>query len=255
MNLACQRIELGTEDPQRPWLVLIHGFLGSGDDWQPLLPYLGGWRCLLVDLPGHGASASVTAAGFADVSQHLSDTLRTQNIDRYWLVGYSLGGRISLYHACFGESLGLQGLLVEGGHPGLQSVEARQARQYHDACWSDKLRQLPLQSFLQLWYQQPIFATLSAAERQQLIALRMHNRPQSLGAIYNATSLAVQADFRPRLRELTLPYAWLCGSQDHKFQSLATESQLPIFSVADAGHNAHRAQPAAFARQLLDFIA
>src|SRR5688572_26999656 len=87
MTLACQVLNADVKD--RPWLVFLHGLLGSTEDWQPLFPALDGWPCLLVDLPGHGRSASLTAAGFADVSQLLTGTLHEKNITTYWLIGYS----------------------------------------------------------------------------------------------------------------------------------------------------------------------
>lgn len=40
--------------------------------------------------------------------------LKEYDINHYWLIGYSLGGRIAMYHACFGETSGLMGLIVEG---------------------------------------------------------------------------------------------------------------------------------------------
>ncbi|STW05654.1 2-succinyl-6-hydroxy-2, 4-cyclohexadiene-1-carboxylate synthase [Klebsiella grimontii] len=44
-------------------------------------------------------------------------TLNSYNILKYWLVGYSLGGRVAMYFACQPRE-GLCGLVVEGGHPG-----------------------------------------------------------------------------------------------------------------------------------------
>lgn len=42
---------------RRPCLVWLHGLLGSGDDWLPVLPYFAGGPQVTLDLPGHGASA------------------------------------------------------------------------------------------------------------------------------------------------------------------------------------------------------
>ena len=40
-------------------LVLLHGFLGSGADWRQVLPGLQHhYRCVTVDLPGHGESSN-----------------------------------------------------------------------------------------------------------------------------------------------------------------------------------------------------
>ncbi|KAB7895918.1 2-succinyl-6-hydroxy-2,4-cyclohexadiene-1-carboxylate synthase [Rouxiella sp. S1S-2] len=254
MTLSCTRIDGGSFATTRPWLVFLHGFLGNGSDWYSLLNHLSHWRCLLVDLPGHGASAHLTAAGFADLSHQLCVTLKQHNISQYWLIGYSLGGRVALYHACCGENSGLQGLVIEGGHPGLETLLQRQSRQQCDCRWREKLQQMPLQNFLTQWYRQPVFHDLSAAQRCSLIQLRLANDPQRLAAIFTATSLALQPDLRPQIRKLRIPYLWLCGSEDEKFLSLIHRSNLPHTAIEGAGHNAHRAQAALFANRLTEFI-
>lgn len=252
MTLSCQRVN--EHITGKPWLIFLHGLLGNGDDWQPLMPWFCDWPCLLIDLPGHGASASVTAAGFADVSQQLSSTLREQGIDDHWLIGYSLGGRISLYHASHGDSRGLCGVIVEGAHPGLKSLRDRQQRRHHDQLWATRFRAQPIEDVLQDWYRQPVFSDLTDEQRQQLVALRFNNNPLTLAAMFTATSLAVQPDLRERLSRLTLPVVWLCGSHDAKFITLAQQANFPLRHIANAGHNAHRANPADFARQALALI-
>lgn len=116
-ELSCRKVTHGAVASGQPWLVCLHGLLGSGEDWLPVLPFCRDWPVLLVDLPGHGASRTIATADFADVSRQLSATLLAQGITRYWLLGYSLGGRIAMYHACTGQHDGMLGLLVEGDTP------------------------------------------------------------------------------------------------------------------------------------------
>jgi pimeloyl-ACP methyl ester carboxylesterase len=72
---------------------------------------------LYLDLPGHGGSAHLSVSGFEAVNALLESTLISYNILNYWLVGYSLGGRIAMFHAAQ-QPPGLCGLIVEGGHRG-----------------------------------------------------------------------------------------------------------------------------------------
>ncbi|MGS9169560.1 2-succinyl-6-hydroxy-2,4-cyclohexadiene-1-carboxylate synthase, partial [Salmonella enterica subsp. enterica serovar Infantis] len=83
------------------------------------------------DLPGHGGSAAIPVGGFADVIRLLRATLISYTILKFWLVGYSLGGRGAMMAACQGIP-GLCGLVVEGGHPGLQHDQARAERRLSD---------------------------------------------------------------------------------------------------------------------------
>lgn len=118
MTLACRKLDphpqSSAQQHSGPWLVWLHGLLGSGQDWLPVAELCGDYPSLLVDLPGHGNSATLTTSGFADISRQLAQTLQANGIREYWLAGYSLGGRIAMYHACYGSHRGMQGLLVEG---------------------------------------------------------------------------------------------------------------------------------------------
>lgn len=226
-----------------PWLVFLHGFSGDAHEWQPVGEQLQGYSRLYVDLPGHGASADIRVSGFDDVCELLRNTLFSYNILNYWLVGYSLGGRIAMMAACQGMP-GLCGLVVEGGHPGLQSEDARIQRRLADGRWADRFRSEPLRDVFNDWYQQPVFASLTATQRQALAALRSHNKGVTLAAMLEATSLAVQPDLRAQLTMRSWPFYYLCGERDDKFRALAAEMSIPNHVIPHAGHNAHRDNPA-----------
>ncbi|QZQ51483.1 2-succinyl-6-hydroxy-2,4-cyclohexadiene-1-carboxylate synthase [Erwinia persicina] len=240
----------GHHQSTRPVLVWLHGFLGSAADWQPVQRYFSHWPLLSVDLPGHGGSQAQTVTDFDDLSQRLNATLHFHQVDRYWLIGYSLGGRLALYHACRHAGSGLAGLLVEAGHFGLSNPVERRHRRDHDLSWAARFRQQPLGQVLDLWYQQPVFAELTAVERQRLVARRLNNRGEDLAAMLQATSLSAQPDLLPELREKNFPFRYLCGEWDQKFLQLARQAALPPAVIPAAGHNTHLANPLAFAHQL-----
>lgn len=257
MSLHCLRLAPPDVTPETPWLVLLHGLLGRGDDWQALCPLLPEWPILQVDLPGHGASACVCVSDFSEMRQQLALTLRAQDITRYWLIGYSLGGRIAMDFAAFyeeGAAAGLCGLLVEGGNPGLQEDTARQARREHDARWAQRFRRESISVVLSDWYRQGVFADLDDATRQTLVSLRSRNDAVAVADMLEATSLGRQAWLLDAVRRRGLPFGYLCGAQDQKFQAIAQTYRLPLLSVARAGHNAHRANPAGYAQQIRQFI-
>lgn len=96
-------------------LVFLHGFSGDCREWQTVGEAFQDYSRLYIDLPGHGGSADISVSGFDDVNVLLRNTLLSYNIHNYWLVGYSLGGRVAMMAACQ-EMHGLCGLVVEGGH-------------------------------------------------------------------------------------------------------------------------------------------
>lgn len=240
-------------------LVLLHGLLGDRHDWQPLLACLPGVDALALDLPGHGREAARPLRRLADFPAWLNARLQAEGIHRYHLLGYSLGGRLALYHAADGAP-GLLSLILEGAHPGLADPAERRERARQDALWARRFYREPLEKVLADWYRQPVFAELIDAQRIQLIEARRQNDGRRLARTYCATSLARQPDLAPWLAETRLPLAYLHGQQDGKFAAIgsrlaAVQPKLQRQAVPDAGHNAHRGNPEFVARWLHHWLA
>ena len=225
-----------------PWLVFLHGFAGDSREWMAVGERFSRHPRLYIDLPGHGGSSALYARDFDAVCSQLHATLISYNILKHWLVGYSLGGRIAMLYACQ-HPAGLQGAIVEGAHPGLSHAAAREARWLSDARWAQRFRHEPLAEVFHDWYRQPVFAGLTASQRQALVRLRSENSGVALAAMLEATSLAVQPDLRPALRRCHFPFYYLCGEHDHKFRALGAELAASCQLINDAGHNAHRENP------------
>lgn len=229
-------------EAELPWLVFLHGFSGDSREWMAVGERFSRHPRLYIDLPGHGGSSAIYARNLNAVCLQLHATLVSYNILKYWLVGYSLGGRIAMYSSCQNPA-GLQGLIVEGGHPGLTHSAAREARWLSDASWAQRFRHEPLAEVFNDWYRQPIFAGLSGGQRRELVAVRSENSGAALAAMLEATSLAVQPDLRSALRRCDFPFYYLCGEHDHKFRAIGAELAAPCQLINDAGHNAHRENP------------
>jgi len=84
----------------KPTLVLIHGLGQDRDIWDRLASRLEGrYRLLLVDLPGHGQSASIANVSVAAVADALDRTLKERKVKQALLVGHSYGGLVALEEA------------------------------------------------------------------------------------------------------------------------------------------------------------
>src|SRR3954468_7895514 len=82
-------------------LILLHGGLGSGEMFGPILPALADHhRVIAVDLQGHGRTADIDrpidVRFMADDIAALIDHL---GLDKPDLVGYSLGGGVAFFTA------------------------------------------------------------------------------------------------------------------------------------------------------------
>ncbi|RQM71839.1 2-succinyl-6-hydroxy-2,4-cyclohexadiene-1-carboxylate synthase [Aeromonas jandaei] len=237
-------------------LVLLHGLLGDANDWQPVIERLPGHHCIALDLPGHGQHHELRVNDFEQSHQWLCRELASRGIERYLLVGYSLGGRLALYHASR-EPAGLLGLLLENCHPGLPAGE-RAARIAHDESWAERFEREPLADVLADWYRQGVFADLDEAARARQIARRLGNDGKAVATMLRATSLGQQPDLASWLAQGRLPVTYVSGKRDHKFHQLAClmasqHSKINHLEL-DGGHNLHAHQPEAFARLLAEWV-
>ena len=243
-------------DTAQPTLVLLHGLLGDGADWQPVIDQLPGLPSLALDLPGHGSNQALRVSGFGQAHEWLCGELKARAITHYRLAGYSLGGRLALHHASQSPA-GLQALLLENCHPGLPVAE-RTARIAHDEGWARRFECEPLARVLADWYRQGVFADLDDDARSRQVARRLGNDGRALAAMLRATSLGRQPNLAPWLSETRLPVSWISGSRDHKFHGLACQLVKQGCNInhltLDGGHNLHASQPEIFARLLREWV-
>src|SRR4051812_14696740 len=81
-----------------PWLVFLHGLLGSTRNWMNIVPaFEENWQVLNIDQRGHGKSIK-RDSGYApqDFAQDLKEILSELKISEAVLVGHSMGGRNAL---------------------------------------------------------------------------------------------------------------------------------------------------------------
>lgn len=92
MNATLHHVDRGSGAPA---LVFIHGFTCDASDWSAQLQDLAReFRCIAVDLPGHGASAAPTEASIHALSAAVNATLDALGLDDVVLTGHSMGCRI-----------------------------------------------------------------------------------------------------------------------------------------------------------------
>ena len=77
-------------------LVLVHGFLGSSKMWEPQVNFFKDrFRVITPDLPGFGKSNKVKSQNsIQSIANLLLDCLEEKKIDKFYLLGHSMGGMI-----------------------------------------------------------------------------------------------------------------------------------------------------------------
>lgn len=83
----------GWQGGERSPLLLIHGVGLSADAWAQMIPFLApNFSITAIDLPGHGESPSMSAAGLSDYAQIIAEILP----NNCFVVGHSLGALLTM---------------------------------------------------------------------------------------------------------------------------------------------------------------
>lgn len=221
---------------------LLHGFLGSPTDWEPLLSFLPRKNHLLLTLPGHGKRDLPTDNPL--LPSLMNAIFKEMKTGQCNLIGYSLGGRLALHFALlFPEKVNQ--LILISTNPGLE--KERSQRLASDRAWADLLAQKGIDSFLNAWYKQPLFRhfKLTPALRRE----RKTHRIENLQRILTELSPGHLPSLWQELKKIKLPTLFLFGKEDQKYMKVADRLKTlrhPPFAVEmieEASHAIHLEQP------------
>lgn len=195
-------------------LILLHGGLGAGGMFMPILPALADHHeVIMVDLQGHGRTADIDrpldVRLLADDIAALIDSL---GLDRPDVVGYSFGGGVALQTAL--------------KHPGkIRRLVVASTHLRHDAIYPE-IRQQQVQvsaAAAELMKDTPMYQVY------QQIAPRPEDFPRLLDKI--GAALATEFDYTEEVRGLQVPTLIVAADADMAPPSHFVE----IFSLLDGG--------------------
>ncbi|MDM0021789.1 alpha/beta fold hydrolase [Variovorax saccharolyticus] len=85
-------IAAGANDPT---IIFVHGFACAADDYQAQIDALSSsYRCIALDLPGHGASAMPAQPTMAALAQAVNDVKERSGARKVILAGHSMGSKV-----------------------------------------------------------------------------------------------------------------------------------------------------------------
>lgn len=213
----------------------LHGFLGSGHDWQgvqKLLPAALQFK-----------AESFFAPGFTQFN------FRSEIAQRKIFIGYSLGGRLGL--KILSQTPGeFNHYIFVSTHPGLEEndQEGRKARAAHDLSWSERISEEGWDSFLQDWNAQDVFK----GSHSNLYRPRHDYDLRLLKQSLIGDSLAQQPDHRNLIQKNQNRISWVVGLHDKKFKKIAEDMQqagiLRTVTGVESGHRVLIDNPRALAQ-------
>lgn len=250
-----------------PSLVLLHGFTGTNRSWDEVAPrFAKNYFVVMPDLPGHGQSSRFPPGRMgvgptAEAIAKIVGGMRAAEAKKTALVGYSLGGRVSLELASRHPEL-LNCLVLEGTSPGIQGPAERNARQMSDEKRADEIERDGLESFVDRWEKIPLFATqgsLPESKRKHTREVRLSNKARGLAASLRQAGPGKMQPLWDKLRTLRIPVLLIVGRRDSKYLEIARSmrTRIPSCTVAvveGAGHCVHLERPREFAARVERFL-
>lgn len=78
-------------------LVILHGLLGSLDNWVTVSKYLSkSYKVYIIDLPNHGKSYHSQVFSYEDMSNDIDSFFNKNGLTNFSLLGHSMGGKLAL---------------------------------------------------------------------------------------------------------------------------------------------------------------
>jgi len=256
-----------TTNSNQPVILLLHGFMGNIDEFEPAIKLLGDdFSYLTVDLPGHGKTQVLGGDEYysmGNTAQGLIDLLDELKIAKCFLVGYSMGGRLALYLTLHFPERFYQ-VVLESASPGLPTEAEQLERVKRDAQIARKLARTVAKSdfaaFLLNWYSQPIFGNIKHhPEFEIMLESRLQNQPLELVKSLQFMGTGSQPSLWEKLQDNQIPLLLLVGEHDDKFIEINREmakispvSKLNI--ISDSAHNIHFDNTLKFVQQIRVFF-
>lgn len=255
----------GMGERERPVLVLVHGFTGSGASWDGVragIREIG--PTLAVDLVGHGASPApgeVAAYSMPACLDQLEDLLKRLGISRVWWLGYSMGGRVVLRMAAHKPEL-VAGMVLVSATGGLREAEQREERVRADEALAASILADGIEAFTEHWLAIPLFknlAKLSPAQMAEQRKQRLLCNPLGLANSLRGMGTGAMEPLWERLGAIKAPALVMAGAEDEKFTNLAhgLHAGLPhaeLRILPGCGHTPHVEDPAAFVAAVSKFF-
>lgn len=255
------------KNSHQPVILFLHGFMGNIDEFDQTIESLGDdFSYLTLDLPGHGKTKVLGGDELYKIektAQGVINLLDKLEIQKCYLVGYSMGGRLALYLSLhFPERF--TKVVLESASPGLPKSADRLTRIKTDYQITRKLITIlekhEFREFLNNWYNQPIFSNLrNHPGYQRMLESRLRNNPLMIVKSLQFMGTGYQPSLWQEISENQVPLLLMVGKHDEKFIRINMEmfDKIPLSElkiINKAGHNVHLENTFAFVESLREFL-
>jgi pimeloyl-ACP methyl ester carboxylesterase len=237
-----------------PTLVFLHGFMESSTMWSYLPLHSLPFNLLFIDLPGHGESELLTGEGEPSMVQmagHVAKLLSDLGVEKFDVVGHSMGGYVALELKHLLQGCG-RVVLLNSNFWADSEEKKRDRIRVADLAFKAK----------DLLVQQAIPGLFYRKEKdydacQALIQEAKQMLPESIA--YAALAMRNRKDHTETVRSFPKDFMLIHGENDPLvsmgvLQERATHVPLQVEILPNAGHMAHIEQGSEIPKVLLAFL-
>lgn len=220
-----------------PTIVALHGFTGCGSDFKLI-------------------NESWEAPGLEDTFEGNRERLKEYG-EGFYLLGYSMGGRVALDFAVkHGDRL--KGLILVGATAGIEDSRKREQRHDADVKLASRVRELGTEAFLEEWGRVSILASQQSFLKSLLPERKAH-KPEYLAQLLEGIGTGSMESLWDKLGDVKCPVLLLTGGEDRKFTKLAERMVTRFFQgehevIEGVGHGVHLEAQQVFLEKVENFI-
>ncbi len=246
-----------------PYLIMFHGFMGSGQSFDPLIQLLNPFcNPVTIDLIGHGRTGGPENPIRYSVEKQIFDIrsiLDRIKLSPLIIYGYSMGGRLVL-NLLSEISNYFHGVILESTTCGIKNPDERKKRAGID---ENRVREIEknFAAFLDKWMTLPLFSNINRSS----FALENYNKvmrsqnPLLLAASLRGFGTGNMESVCNRLSSIDHRVLLIAGNKDSKFVRIhrKMDQLLPdsnSIEIDEAGHRVHLDQPVKFINAIKKYI-
>jgi len=238
-------------------LIILHGLLGSLDNWHTLSKtFARSFRVLAVDLRNHGRSPHSDTLTYAAMADDVLELMDTQRLDSSHVIGHSMGGKVAMALALANPTRVSKLIVVD--------IAPRSYRRLHDEL-VDTLMSVNLALFQSRQQIDEELASKIPARAVRQFLMKNLARDESGSFFWKANLATISKNDEQLSTEIDAlapfpnPTLFIKG----KRSDYIVESDIPpiqrLFPNAriesiDAGHWVHAESPARFADVIQQFL-
>jgi pimeloyl-ACP methyl ester carboxylesterase len=242
-------------------LLILHGFLGSGDNWKTLAKQFAqeGFQVHLVDQRNHGRSFHAPDFSYELMVADLKAYSLYHGLDNFSLIGHSMGGKTAMLFACDHSEM-LDKLIVADIGPkfypqhhqvileGLknlsQNSEALSSRKNADQFLGNYIKEIGVRMFLlkNLYWKEPNILGLRVNLEALITNIEEIGKPLDALKRYQGDTLFLKGERSDYILE------------EDEIDIMNAFAKAQIKTIPKAGHWLHAENPTDFYQEVINFL-